>query len=161
VINAHGLSPADRGAVLTWARSDAQADLYTLLVGAIRTSATSRTTDQQNAVTWLATVAQRRAVAAAQDAGLQDVQWAGPPQDGYQSLLDAAHTQSSLQSFFAAAGYPVAYNSPDHNPLGATGGYCVYRSPAPYASDYAVPSADPTCNGQPPGPFYIPNTPGY
>ena len=52
VINDHGLTDADAIAVQTWGRYEALAELYALLTLAITT--TNRSTDQQNAVDWLA-----------------------------------------------------------------------------------------------------------
>src|SRR5207237_5964052 len=103
-------------------------------------SATSRSADEQNAVDWLAAMAQRQAVAAAQDAGLEYVKWAGLDQSAYQSLLNRTAGQSDLQSFLS--GPVLNYNSTHISQ--ATGGYCVYRSPAPYSSEYTGYN-DPTC----------------
>jgi hypothetical protein len=141
-ISDHKLSAGDADAVKSWGRADAEAELYALLLKAISTSVCStgqtpgqgcRTTDQQNAVDWLAALEQRKAVLAAQDAGIEYVKWAGLDQVQYQSLLDnSSTTESELESFLS--GRPVNYNNT--NSSLATAGWCVYRSPAPDSSEY-------------------------
>ena len=77
-IQDHSLSPGDTGAVESWARPDADAELWGLLVQAINAvGAGTATTDQQNADAWLTAVMQREDVLAAQDAGLEYAKWAG------------------------------------------------------------------------------------
>src|SRR5262249_28783781 len=71
------LLATDPDTVKSWAREDADAELYGLLVQAIQTPAASRTVDQQNAYDWIAAVEQRQAVIAAQDAGAEYLDWAG------------------------------------------------------------------------------------
>jgi hypothetical protein len=143
IIKSHDLADADADAVLSWGRADAEAELYALLLKAIDTSAASRTADQQHAVDWVAAVEQRRAELAALDAGLEYVRWAGLDQGQYQSLVsDSSTTESDLESFLS--GTPENYNLLGKNgvPLDpsqfaqSTGGWCVYRSPAPYSTDY-------------------------
>jgi hypothetical protein len=141
-ISDHNLSADDADAVRSWGRADAEAELYGLVVKAINTSASSRTADQQNAAEWVAAVEQRRAVLAAVDAGLEYVRWAGLDQGHYQSLLNSNAGESDLESFLS--GTPENYNLVGTNgvPLDpsqaaqSTGGWCVYRSPAPYSTDY-------------------------
>jgi hypothetical protein len=125
----HGLATTDRDAVKSWGRADAEAELFSLIVQAIKTTTTSRTTDQQNAVDWVAAVEQRQAVTAAQDAAFEYVKWAGLNQDSYWSLLAKNPSQSDLTTFLS--GPVVTYDIPRYD-----GGYCLYRSPAPYGSDY-------------------------
>ncbi len=156
---AYGLSPSDSDSVLSWGRADADAELYALLLQASSTPACTtgqalglgcRTTDQQNAVDWLNTVLQRQAVAAAQNAGLEYVKWAGLDQSQYQSLLDSNAGDSALQTFLS--GTPENYNLTGSNgaPLApsqfaqSAGGWCVYQAPAPYTSQYTG-NTDPTC----------------
>jgi hypothetical protein len=150
-ISDHNLSADDADAVRSWGRADAEAELYILLVKAINTSAASRTADQQNAVDWVAAMEQRRTVLAALDAGLEYVRWAGLDQGQYQSLLNSNADESDLESFLS--GTPENYNLMDKNgvPLTpaqaaqSTGGWCVYRSPAPYSTDYTGYSDITTC----------------
>src|SRR4029077_16746125 len=64
-ITDHSLASTDGDAVKSWGRNDALAELWALLVQAVQTPQATRTVDQQNAVDWLAKVAQREAVLAA------------------------------------------------------------------------------------------------
>src|SRR5262249_33182366 len=122
IIKVHGLAPSDTNAVRSWARDEAQAQLYSLLVKAANTSAASRTADQKGAVSWLANVVQRQHIAAADAAGREYVKWAGLDQDAYEALLTRSHTEDDLKTFLSA---PVS-----------SVGYCSYRSPAPYETEY-------------------------
>ncbi len=125
----HGLPASDADAVQSWARADADAELWALFVQAIKTPAASRTADQQNAVDWLTAVDRREGVQAADAAGLEYVKWAGLDQSGYQSLLASNPSQAQLTAFLTT-------QSPS--------GYCAYRSPAPYGSEYTG-YTDQTC----------------
>jgi hypothetical protein len=142
IITGHDLADGDADAVKSWARADAEADLYARLLLAVNTGATSRTTDQQNAVDWITAVAQRQAVQAAEDAALEYVTWAGLDRSQYQSLLNDNASESDLQSFLS--GTPQNYNLVDNRGVAlapsqyaqSAGGWCVYRSPAPYDTEY-------------------------
>ena len=134
-IEDHGLSGDDGSAVLSWGRSDAEAELFALIVQAIDTPAASQTPDQQNAVAWMQAVEEREAEQAAQDAGLEYVKWAGLDEATYSSLIAGDADESDLQSFLSAAPEPLG--------LGADG-YCDYEAPSPYQSDYTAPSS---CGG--------------
>src|SRR5215213_563045 len=126
LINAHNLSPADNDAVRSWGRSEVHAELYGLLLQAI--TAESPTADQQNAVDWITAVVQRQNLKTAEAAGREYVKWAGLDRSTYESLLRNNASQSDLKSFLSGA--PQNYN---HTDIGlADGGWCVYRSPAPY-----------------------------
>jgi hypothetical protein len=134
----HNLASTDTDAVMSWGRNVALSELWALLVQAIQTPQASRTTDQQNAVDWLSKVAQREGVAAAQDAGLEYVKWAGLGQAAYKNLLATNPSQANLQTFLSSP--PVNYNNGGsfNNYQVSTGGYCVYQSPSPYGSDYTA-----------------------
>jgi hypothetical protein len=155
-ISDYHLDPSDANAVQSWGRDEALGALWGLLTTAITTPACStgktpcRTTDQQNAVDWLDAIFKRQAIVAAEDAGLEYAKWAGLDPKYYQSLLSSGASESTLETFLNGA--PVTYNLIDSSgsPISAggpnnfdgtaasksTGGYCVYRSPPPYASEY-------------------------
>jgi hypothetical protein len=120
-IRDHGLPSSDANAAQSWGRDDAEAELWALLVQAIKTAPASRTTDQQNAVDWLTAIERRQGVQAADAAGLEYVKWAGLDQTQYQTDLTNTTSQSTLQSFLT-----------DNTPTG----YCSYRSPAPDQGEY-------------------------
>ena len=133
----HGLASTDGDAVLSWGRSDAEAELFALIEQAISTPATSRTTDQQNAADWVQGVEQAGTGLASQDAGLEYVKWAGLDQSTYMSDIANNATESDLQSFLSGAPEPYTDGGSANNPSASVdGGYCVYQSPAPYQSDY-------------------------
>jgi hypothetical protein len=140
VIKLHGLSAGATNAVLTWGRSEAQGQLFTLLLDALDTDTDDRSDDQQNAVDWMTTMMQRKAVAAAEAAGGEYVTWAGLNPGRFEQLLIGNASESELREFLDDP--PQNYNNPD--PAAATSGYCKYRSPAPYGSEYTG-YDNPTC----------------
>ena len=140
VIRIHGLSRSDTNAVLTWGRSEAQAQLFTRLLNALDEDEDDRSDDQQNAVDWMTTMMHRKAIAAAAAAGREYVTWAGLNQMRYEALLNANASESELREFLDDT--PQNYNNPDT--AAATSGYCKYRSPAPYGSEYTGYN-NPTC----------------
>jgi hypothetical protein len=132
VIVDHGLSAGDTTAVQTWGRNEALAELFLLLLHAI--NAESPSADQKNAVAWLDGVVakqpQSKAHVAAQAAGREYVNWAGLDEATYQSLMErSSTTESELTAFFGVN--PQPWIAPHY----ATG-YCAYRSPEPYQSEY-------------------------
>ena len=143
VIAGHNLTEADTDAVKTWGRYDALAELYTLIVKSIQAS--PRTPDQQNVADWVAAAGQQLAIGAAQAAGREYVKWAGLDRSQYDSLLNSGASQGDLKAFLQ--GIPLNYNNTDIST--ATGGWCVYRSPEPFGSDYTAWSTNPLCQGVP------------
>ncbi len=127
VIDDHGLSAGDNAAVLTWGRDQALAQLWTLLLDAI--GASPRSADQQNAVDWLNGIVPRKSVSAAQAVGREYVKWAGLNEGAYWSLLSRNPGESELRAFLDDS--PQPWNPPHY-----TAGWCAYRSPAPYSSEY-------------------------
>ena len=73
----HQLPASDHDAALSWARDDAEAELWGLIVEAINTSAGQRTTDQQHAAEWMTQLASAQANDAAKQAGEEYATWAG------------------------------------------------------------------------------------
>lgn len=135
----HGLPASDAEAVTTWARPDAEAELWGLLVQAIQTSPSSRTANQQNAVAWLTGVVQRQQILAATDAGQQYAQWAGIGSGPYASELLTNPSESALATFLSANPVPYANGGSFSDPSASTnGGYCVYTPPAPDQSQYTA-----------------------
>src|SRR5216683_2561475 len=56
VLKDHGLPSSDASAVQTWARDESVGALWGLIVQAIQSAPSARTTDQQNVVDWLGNV---------------------------------------------------------------------------------------------------------
>ena len=139
-ISDHALAATDTEAVDSWARSDAGAELWALIVQAIQAvQAGTADTDQQNAAAWLTSVVQRQGVLAAQAAGLEYSKWAGLGTSAYQNLIASNPSESALQSFLSVTPEPYTDGGNYNNPsASADGGYCVYQSPSPYQSDYTA-----------------------
>ena len=113
----------------SWGRSDAQAELWALIVEAIKTPAASRTTDQQNAVKWMSGLASSQSQESALQSGAEYATWAGLDVGNYWQMASTA-SQAQLTAFL---GSDVRALNPDNT---ARGGYCRYHPPAPYASEY-------------------------
>ncbi|MDE3230015.1 MAG: PKD domain-containing protein, partial [Chloroflexota bacterium] len=163
----HNLPASDASAVLSWGRDDAEAELWNLVRQAA--TASNPTADQKGATAWLKDMASREGLQSANDAGLEYTKWAGLDVTKYTSLVntydadllagkDTTTDKTNLENFLKQA--PYNYNNT--NISQATGGYCAYKAPAPYQTEYSDTSAD--CSGTPEG-FYaclagcIPPTP--
>ncbi len=158
VLELHKLPAEDAAAVRTWGRDDVMAQLYLLLVSAIKTDAAERTADQQNAVDWIAAMAQRQNVESAVNAAREYVKWAGLGRLQFDSLMSTNPTKAQIEAFLS--GPVVNYDFPAGNAPGiSTEGWCIYRSPAPYESEYTGYN-NPLCSGPVLG-FILPPTPSY
>ena len=69
----------------------------------------------------------------------------GPGSIQVRIALEERHERSRSQSF--PAGIPLNFNNP--NTASATGGWCVYRSPDPFSTDYTAWKTDPLCRAFP------------
>lgn len=154
VITLHSLPPEDEAAVRTWGRDAVLSQLYILLAAAINTEIAERTVDEQSAVDWLTSVAQRRNVAAAQNAAREYVKWAGLGRSNFDALMSTNPSKAQIEAFLS--GPVVNYDFPGGT---STEGWCVYRSPAPYESEYTGYN-NPLCLGPVLG-FILPPTPSY
>jgi hypothetical protein len=143
VIKGHGLTDADTDAVKTWGRYDALAELYTLVVAAV--NASNRTTDQQNVADWVGAAGQQISIGAAQAAGREYVKWAGLNPLKFEALLKSDTSEDTLKTFLQQT--PLNYDNP--NISLAKAGWCIYRSPDPYSTDYKGWQTSPQCNGAP------------
>ena len=80
VINAladHQLPASDADAMRSWGRQEVLAQLWALMIKAIRTDPGSRSADQAHVVTWLAQMMNRKAEELAHNAGWEFLKWAG------------------------------------------------------------------------------------
>ena len=139
VIRDHGLSSSDFNAVQSWGRSDAEAELWTLIVQAISTPTASRSFNQQQVVNWMGGLDAAEQNQAAVEAGAQYTKWAGLDVNDYWRIAGTA-SQNQLSAFLSSD--VRTYDTPDT--AHATGGYCVYRPPAPYDTEYNA-AQTPTC----------------
>ncbi|MEZ4862431.1 MAG: PKD domain-containing protein [Caldilineaceae bacterium] len=154
VLKLHSLPASDADAVRTWGRDDVLAQIYLALVTAIKTSASSRTVDQQNAVDWVTAVAKRRTVSAAVQAAREYVKWAALGRSKFDMLMSSNPTKAQIEAFLS--GPVLNYDLPTAD---ATEGWCAYRSPAPYGDEYKGYEV-PTCNSRVVG-ILLPPTPTY
>jgi hypothetical protein len=129
-ISDHQLASTDAPAVLSWDRSDAEAELFALLVQAIE--APNPTPDQHGAVDWLAGLVQAQELQTAQNAGMEYAKWAGLGVDQYESLIGTNPSEDALASFLGQQAEPFY---PD-DPSDETQGYCGYTPPAPDGGEW-------------------------
>ena len=129
-ISDHMLASTDGPAVLSWGRSDAEAELFALLVQAVE--APNPTPDQQGAVDWLAGLVQAQELQTAQNAGMEYAKWAGLGVDQYESLIGTNPSEGALASFLSLQPEPFYPNDPSDQ----TQGYCGYTPPAPDSGDW-------------------------
>ena len=116
----HDLPPSDRDAVLSWARADALANLWTLLTRAAGTAEAERTVDQQRAVYWLVNLVRDHEVLTATTVGEQYVRWAGLDLTDYRRLVDSGAGRGELTAFLTTLAQPLQRRSVDrvlHLPL--------------------------------------------
>ena len=130
----HALPASDADAVATWGRGDALAELWGLVVEAIRTPTATRTTQQQDVVNWLTAMIRRKGEAAAVNAGWEYLKWAGnTPGTGGRPATDTIKT--ALQGFVNGTRTPVNYNN--GSPSNSTSGFCYYQPPAGVENEYS------------------------
>lgn len=141
-ISDHSLDAGDYNAVLSWARPDADAELWALFVQAIQAvQAGTATQDQTNAVDWLTAVAQREGVLSAQAAGLEYTEWAGLGTSAWDNLINSnpAPSESALANFLGGTPEPYTDGGSATDPsLSVDGGYCVFTPPSPDQGQYTA-----------------------
>ena len=71
------LPVSDAAAMQSWGRDEALAQLWALLLEAVRTAPDDRTDDQTHAVTWMTQMMRRKAKEIGLNAGWEFLQWAG------------------------------------------------------------------------------------
>lgn len=132
VLTRYGLPESDRAAVLGYARYDALAELWGLIVQSFETPKAQRTARQQAVVDWLGRrVGHLRAVAPPY-AAIEYAKFAGKNVNQLEQLLDNGGSEQQIKDFLT--GTPEPYDQAGQ--AAATGGYCRYRPPAPYASEF-------------------------
>lgn len=129
----HSLPASDAEAVKSWARADAQAELWGLIVQAVQTPSAQRTPDQQAAVTWIASLDRSMRAWAGRNAGLEYTRWAGLSTKRYWELVNGGASQTALTDFLHTSVEPHAVMPDDQG----SGGYCDYKPPAPYQDEYS------------------------
>ena len=77
VIAGHGLATTEAAAVRSWGRDEALAEMWALVVQAIRTDPGQRTETQKAAVAWMGQIMNRKAREVGLNAGWEFLKWAG------------------------------------------------------------------------------------
>ncbi|HEX3929790.1 MAG TPA: MBG domain-containing protein [Nocardioides sp.] len=153
----HGLPASDAEAVRSWGRQDAQAELWSIIVEAIKTPAAQRTPDQQSAVTWITWMDRSLKAWSGRNTGLEYTKWAGLSTKRYWELVNSGAGVSELTDFLHSSIEPYGPGGQDQ----ATTGYCRYKPPAPLQDEYSGSTAQ-TCYAPCPDAFgcYVP-TPSF
>ena len=125
----HGLPESDREAVLGWARDDADAELWALIVEAITPQRPSAPPTRRTRWRGCGKLASAQADSAAEHAGEEYATWAGLDVTAYRRMADTA-SQAQLTTFLSEDVRPF---SPLFTP---NGGYCRYTPPDPFSADY-------------------------
>jgi hypothetical protein len=132
VLTDHDLPATDRDAVLSYARGDAEANLWALVLQSLRTAPADRSEHQQAIVDWLGELLTNERQPGPEQAALEYAKFAGKNIQALQRLLDDGASESQIKDFLT--GDPEPYNTTDE--ATATGGYCKYRPPAPFQDQY-------------------------
>ena len=134
----HGLPAGDGPAILSWARPSADANLWSLVLQAVRDVAEGTASSTEQAVNdWLSDSLKRQSILSTQDTGLEYTKWAGLGTATYDSLITNNASLTQLTNFLSTTPNPYTGTGSATNPGGSTdGGYCVYQSPAPDQGDY-------------------------
>ncbi len=101
VMTRHHLPASDRDEVQSWGRTEAQAALWALVYEAIDTEVQDRTSDQQHAVDWMASLVRAQAVNTAKAAAGEYASWVGLDVDEYWSKVNSGISQDQLTSFLS------------------------------------------------------------
>ena len=134
----HGLPAGDGPSILSWARADADANLWALILQAVNDVHDGKATSTEQSVNqWLVDSLKRQSILSTQDTGLEYTKWAGLGTATYNNLIKNNASLTQLTSFLSTTPNPYTGTGSATNPAGSTdGGYCVYQSPAPDQADY-------------------------
>ena len=129
----HHLPAGQAAAVRSWRREAVMAQLWALMIKAIRTDPGSRSADQAHVVTWLAQMMNRKAEEAALNAGWEYLQWAGRLSSA-DPRPPAAEILSELRGFENGTRQPVGYMF--GTAANSDSGYCDYLPPTGFEAQY-------------------------
>ena len=129
----HQLPASEALAMRSWGRQEVLAQLWALMMKAIRTDPGSRSADQAHVVTWLAQLLNRKAEELAHNAGWEYLKWAGRV-SAAEPRPPAAEVLSDLQEFADGTRQPVGYMFGTAE--NSDSGYCDYLPPAGIEHQY-------------------------
>ena len=142
VLADHGLPASERDAVLSYARYEALAELWALIVQAIETT-TDRTASEQAVLDWLGSRVRDISVIAPPYAAIEYAKFAGKDVDALRTLINDGAGEDEIKNFLSGSPEPSDPQGED-----PTIGYCNYKPPAPFESEYEKPNLS-TCYGVP------------
>ena len=129
----HQLPASEADAMRSWGRQEVLAQLWALMIKAIRTDPGSRSAEQAHVVTWLAQMMNRKAEELAHNAGWEYLKWAGRV-SAAEPRPPAADVLSDLQRFANGTLQPVGYMFGTAE--NSDSGYCDYLPPAGVEHQY-------------------------
>jgi hypothetical protein len=136
----HGLPAGDDSVIRSWARPDADANFWALIVQAVNdVHAAKASATEQSVNQWLIDSLHRQSILSTQDTGMEYTKWAGLGTAAYKNLLTSNASEVQLANFLSTTPNPYTGTGSATNPAGSTdGGYCTYQSPAPDQGDYTT-----------------------
>ena len=133
-------------AMRSWSREAVQAQLWALMIKAIRTDPGSRSADQAQVVTWLQVMLNRKAKETAINAGWEYLKWAGRVSSS-QPRPPEAEILSDLQGFANGTLQPAGYMF--GTAANSDSGYCDYLPPVGFEGQYDGNASKPFSNADP------------
>ena len=118
--------------MLSYARYDALAELWALVVQSFETPRAQRSAHQQAVVDWLGRRVTRMRSVAPPYAAIEYAKFAGKNVNQLEQLINFGGTEQQIKDFLT--GTPEPFNTTDT--ANATGGYCRYRPPAPFTDEF-------------------------
>lgn len=160
VLADHQLPATDLPQVKSYARADAQAQMWSLIVQALQLPTSQRTTDQQGLVDWMSDQLTQQRFQPAANAAIEYARFAGKDLVGANQVVRTG-TEQQITDFLSGLAQPFsssAVDAADPRP----GGYCRYHPPAPFQDEYDESSLS-TCFDEPCETFFgcTPPTPDY
>ena len=134
VLKDHQLPATDLPQVKSYARPDAQAEMWAIIVDALKTPAGQRTADQQALVDWMSDQVTQQRFQPAKNAAMEYARFAGKDLIGATQVLNNG-TEQQITDFLSGPAEPFSDSAVD--PVDPRpGGYCKYHPPGPYSGDY-------------------------
>jgi hypothetical protein len=134
VLQVHEMPATDHDAVLSWARPEVEAAFVNILLEAAKTDESDRTGNQQALVEWMSSLVRTQTVAAAEKAGEEYARWAGLSVSTYRQKVTGS--QEALGAFLSTTPRGTYEEPIDALDPRAGSGYCDYRPPVPYSTEY-------------------------
>ncbi len=142
VLANYRLPAGDLPLARSYARAEAQAEMWAMVVQALETPQHQRDHDQQVIVRWLADMVRPERTDGPIAAAREYAKFAGKNVQDFDNMFMFGNpSEDEIRDFLSGPAEP--YNTPDKN--WATGGYCRYTPPAPYQDEYQDGRVAQTC----------------